>query len=334
MFWVPRSRHVVACALAIGVTAAAAGLYAQSRFDLYLLAVDEKGYAVTDLKASELRFQENDKEGTVVNLERYRWPSKVTVLVDNGTGGASGRGTRMADPENERNCGFDNLVHYRNGLKRFFETLPADVETTLIAMAPNPRYLVRPTSDPVQIQKGVNLLVPDHEFPSRFTDGLTEYAERLDIEFRRLSNEERPPYLPVLVVIGSTAFDGSRIEKDRVLKMLTSLRDYGVATNFIMVSPCSLSGGFNEGITVQIAKEAQRLTGGRYESIAPAATTRLSSLLGEIGESIAVRHLKQVLQYRVTIERPDGAAGPMQNGALALSRTGVRYLMSPNGSFP
>src|SRR5688500_3793007 len=105
MFWVPRSRHVVACALTIGVTAAAVGLYAQSRFDVYLLAVDDKGHAVTDLKASELRFQENEKEGTVVNLERYRWPAKVTVLVDNGTGGASGRGTRMADPGNERNCG-------------------------------------------------------------------------------------------------------------------------------------------------------------------------------------------------------------------------------------
>jgi hypothetical protein len=258
----------------------------------------------------------------------------VTVLVDNGPGGASGRGTRMADAENEKNCGFDNLVQYRNGLKRLFDTLPSDIEVTLIAMAPNPRYLVRPTADPVQIEKGVNLLVPDHEFPSRFTDGLTEYAERLDLEFRRLTNEERLPYVPVLVVVGSTGFDGSQIEKDRVVRMLTSLRNYGVATTFIMVSPCSLSGGFNEGITVQIAKEAQRLTGGRYEPIAASATTRLASLLGEVGENIARRHLKKVLQYRVTIERPDGATGPMQNSGISLSRPGVRYLMSPNGSFP
>jgi hypothetical protein len=332
-----RSRRGIACAAAIVIVgAAAAVLCAQQRFDIFILAYDSKGFAVTDLKADELHFREDDKPGTVVRLDRFRWPVKVTVLVDNGRGGAAGVGTGTnAGDGGTSDCSSTNIVHYRNGLKKLFETLPGDIEVTLIATAPNPRYLVRPTTDQVQIQKGVSLLVPDTEFIGRFVDSLSEYTQRLDLEFKQLTREERPPYVPVLVVIASSSLDGSQFELTRASRMMESLRNYGVATNFIMVSPCSRAAvNLDEGTPVLIAKKAQEITRGRYDAIAHAGTSRLASLLPEIGQQITARHLKQTLQYRVTLERPAGATGNFGNTGMSLSREGVQYVMSLDGTYP
>ena len=339
-----RRRRWLVGGLAIVVASVAATvLRAQSRFDIFLLAFDDKGLAVIDLELKDFQFRESEKNGTVVRVAPFQWPLKLTVLVDNGRGGVAGVGTgvtsdnRVADGAQSSpgpDCSVNNLVHYRNGLKKLFETLPRDVEVTLVATAPNPRYLVRPTTDQVQIQKGVSMLVPETEFAGRFTDSLTEYSARLDIEFKNLTREERPPYQPVLIVIGSTALDGSQIERDRAVKMINSLRNYGVVTHFIMVSPCSMSNDVDEGGPVLVAKATQEATRGRYDAIAAGSTTRLTTLLPEIGTRIASRHRKQILQYRLTLERPEGLTGPFANTEISLSRPGVQYIMSLDGTYP
>jgi hypothetical protein len=304
-------------------------LRAQERVNVYILAADKNGDAITDLKVSELAFMENNVPGTVVGIQRVIWPSKVTVLVDNGLGD-------------------DMLVHLRSGLNKFFENLPRDIEVSLIATAPNPRWLIRPTMDRVQISKGVNLVTPENEWPGRFTDSLVEYSRRLEAEFgRKVSIENPPPYLPVLVSIGSTSLDGSQIRREEVQRMLTALRDYGVATNFIMVTGCGAgsrrgdpscrSDGYsniNEGATVSIAKAVQGVTQGRYDAITGAASSALNRLLPEIAQQIAGRHLRQTLQYRVTLERPPDATGPMKNGSLSLAREGSRYIVTLDGKIP
>jgi len=332
-----RRRRGLAVAIAIVVASATTVvLRAQNRFDIFLLAFDSKGLAVTDLELKDLRFRESDKDGTVVKLDPFKWPVKVTVLVDNGRGGASGAGTgATAGGGGTADCSHSNLVHYRNGLKRMFEALPSDVEVTLISTAPNPRYLVRPTRDPVQIQKGVGLLVPDDEFVGRFVDSLTEYTQRLDLEFKQLTREERPPYQPVLVVIASSSIDGSQFELSRASRMLESLRNYGVVTHFIMVAPCSKADiNLDEGTPVIVAKAAQEVTRGRYDAIANAGTSRLATLLPEIGAAISSRHRKQILQYRVTLERPEGVTGPFVKTEISLARPGVQYIMSLDGTYP
>ena len=339
-----RRRRWLVGALAIVVASVtAAVLNAQSRFDIFLLAFDGKGLAVTDLEAKDFHYRESEKDGAVVRVVPYQWPLKVTVLVDNGRGGVAAVGTGLTSDNpvasgTERSpspdCSVNNLVHYRNGLKKLFEALPRDVEVTMVATAPNPRFIVKPTTDQVQIQKGVTMLVPEAEFAGRFTDSLTEYAARLDIEFKNLTREERPPYQPVLIVIGSTTVDGSQIERDRVLKMINSLRNYGVVTHFIMISPCSMSQDLDEGNTVLVGKATQEATRGRYDSIAAGSTTRLNTLLPEIGAKIASRHRKQILQYRLTLERPEGITGPFGNTEISLSRAGVQYIMSLDGTYP
>jgi hypothetical protein len=142
--------------------------------------------------------------------------------------------------------------------------------------------------------------------------------------------------MPVLISLGSSGLDGSSFQKERTERMLNTLHKYGVQTYFIMVSPATRSSVIeNEGGTVLIANAAREVTGGQYNSIAASATSRLITLLPEIGKKVAGRHVKQTFQYRVTVDRPEGSTGLFdKNTGISLSRSGVKYLLSPDGSFP
>jgi len=85
-----------------------------------------------------------------------------------------------------------------------------------------------------------------------------------------------------------------------------------------MVGPSNQSGTTNVSNAIQIGINATKQTGGRYESIA--ATTRLVTLLPEIGTQVAAADERQRAQYRVTFERPEGKSGP-QVGGIGLAGT-------------
>ena len=309
----------------IGIVAASVALHGQEQFAIYLFAVDQKGTPILELKTSDITIKEDAGPSTIVSISRFGWPLRVTVLVDNGprTG--------------------DALVHYRTGLKKFFAALPPNVRVSLIATAPNPRWLIRETTDKVQIEKGVNLITPD-EGLGRFSDSLIEYAERLDNEFSRVSAEQLPPYLPVLVSIATTHQDGSDVRRDSNLKMITSLVKHRVWTNMIMVSPSrSLTqpGGlpvveYDEGQNAEIAKTVQEVTRGRYVPITGSGTSALSStILPQLAQDVSLRYIRQMTQHRIVMERPAGASGPMKNFALTLlNHPGAKIVVSTSGSMP
>ena len=300
-------------------------MYGQEQSAIYLLAVDQKGMPVLDLTMSDIAIKEDVGPSTIVSVRRFGWPIKVTVLLDNGP--------RTSDA----------LAHYRTGLKKFFAGLPPDVPVSLIATAPNPRWLFRETRDRIQIEKGVNLITID-EGLGRFSDALVEYAERLDDEFQRVETTHLPPYLPVLVSIATTDQDGSEVRRDANLKMIASLRKHRVWTTMIMVASgraLATSGGLpaiesNEGQNGQIAKTVQEFTGGGYVPITGSGTSALGSkLLPELAQEIALRYIKQMTQYRIVFERPAGAKGQMKNFSLALlNHPGVKIVLSTDGAMP
>jgi hypothetical protein len=307
------------------VAAAAAAVYSQEQSAIYLLAVDQTGIPVLDLKASDIAIREDVGASTILSVRRFGWPLKVTVLVDNGprTG--------------------DALVHYRTGLKKFFAGLPPNVRVSLIATAPNPRWLIRDTTDKVQIEKGVNLITTD-EGLGRFSDSLIEYAGRLDDEFSRVSSEQLPPYLPVLVSIATTHQDGSEVQRDANLKMIRSLLKHRVWTTMIMVTPNRPSGQpggppvveFDEGQNAEIAKAVQDVTRGRYVPITGSGTSALSStILPELARQISLRYIRQMTQHLIVMERPAGARGPMKDFVLTLlNHPGATIVVSTDGNMP
>ena len=320
-------RIAAAAAFVVGIGLfgmASIAIYAQNQFALYVFAVDQQGVPVLDLKPSDITVTEEAGQSTVVSVRRAGWPLKVTVLVDNGF--------RTAD----------SLVHYRAGLKKFFDGLPGDVPVSLIATAPNPRWLFRDTTDKVQIAKGVNLITPDDHL-GRFSDSLIEYANRLDEEFRSVPAEQLPPYLPVLVSIATTHQDGSQVTRDANLKMITSLRKHRTWTQMIMLSPAR---AFNdtgtatvepdEGQNAEIAMAVHKFTRGGYIPVAGAATSALSSkLLPDMAHEIAMRYVRQMAQHRVVLERPARAIGPMKDFAFGfVNRPGLQVIVSTDGDMP
>src|SRR5687768_13451614 len=304
------------------VIAAAVAVHAQEQATLYLFAVDQKGVPLLDLAASDITIREDVGASTIRSVRRFGWPMKVTVLLDNGP--------RTADA----------LVHYRTGLRKFFAGLPPGVPVSLIATSPQPRWLSRETTDKVQIEKGIGLITID-ETLGRFSDALGEYAARLDTEFRDVSIEQMPPYLPVLVSIATTDQDGSDVRRESNLKMILSLRKHLAWTNMIMISPAMAGGGVlstdpDVGQNAEIAKIVQEATRGAYTPVTGSGTSALSStLLPELAQAIARRHIRQMTQHRIVLERPAGAKGPMKNFALTLSNhPGAKIDVSTDGNIP
>ena len=300
------------------------GVYAQSRSEVYLLVLDRQNVPVLDVKSSDISIKEAAGPGTVVSVERFGWPLKLTVLVDNGPGTT------------------EALVPLRNGLIKLFEGIPRNIPVTLIATAPQPRWLIRESKDPVQIRKAIGLLTPDQGL-ARFSDALGEYARRLDQEFRRVE-EGLPPYLPVLVSIATTHADGSEVLRERNEKMLLSLRKHRVWTNMVMVQPGRRLNepgevsnvGVDEGQNGEIAQLVRKITGGSYVPISSGGETALASnILPTLAREIALRYLKQMTQYRVVFDRAARASGPMKNFELTFANhPGTRIIVSTDGNLP
>ena len=308
-----------------GLLAVCATVYAQEQSAIYLLALDQKGAPLLNLSASDISIKEDVGPSAIVSVRRFGWPLKVTVFVDNGP--------RTADA----------LVHYRTGLKKFFAGLPPQIPVSLIATAPNPRWLLRETTDRIQIEKGVNLITTD-EGLGRFSDALVEYAARLDQEFRKVEGPQLPPYLPVLVSMATTHQDGSEVRRESNLQMVMSLRKHRVWTTMIMMAPgraLTEPGGLpivdaNEGQNAELAKTVQEVTRGRYVPITGTGTSALSSsLLPGLAQDITLRYIRQMTQHRIVFERPAGAQGQMKSFALALlNHPGATITVSTDGQMP
>jgi hypothetical protein len=282
---------------------------AQQQFQFFLSAGDATGARVRDLSSDDLVVTEAGRPVRVVRLEPITWPVKVTVMVDNGLGTGS------------------LLVQYRNGLKGLFDALPAGVEASLLTLAPQPRWVVRPTNDRIQLAKGADRISPDPG-GARFLDALVEVAGRIEKE-----NKDRTTYFPVIVIMSTTGPEGST-PRDRDLEaMVRQIERYAARVHVVMLgigatSPTTLVGARQ----VQVGKMLADGTGGRYEAIA--ASSRISSLLPEYGEMIAAAHRFQSQQYLVTAERPAGASGPLGELSMTLARPGLTFSATPGGLMP
>jgi hypothetical protein len=102
---------------------------------VFISAIDANGAPLTDLKPEEVAMTENGVAGKVASFDRYNLPIKLTIAVDNGQESTTA------------------LAAIRTGLTGMVEALPADVEVTLITMAPQPSMFVKPTTDRTQLTR-------------------------------------------------------------------------------------------------------------------------------------------------------------------------------------
>lgn len=291
--------------LAVATTVAAVGVGAQQPVVFFAAVADSAGSPVATLAPEDMKIVENGSEGKVVKVEPIDWPIRLQLLIDNGAG--------MGDA----------LVQLRNGLKGLVMAMPEDIEMSLITTAPQPRTVVRPTKDRATIIQGVDRIAPDGG-AARFIEALQEAAARVD--------KEKGNYFPVVVILGTTTAEGSQVLERDVQRMLQRFSDRAATVHVIMLnagarSENQVTGANQRAVGIAVAQA----TGGRYEAIA--ASTRLATLLPDIGAQVAKSHARQSHQFRITFQRPSGASGAVGEIGI-MTRPGTTPMLTINGRMP
>ena len=282
-----------------------ADLAAQRELQFYASFTDAAGEPAVDVSTGAFRVLEDDVEGRVVRFEPIDWPIRVSILIDNGYGMQQ------------------HLLQIRNGVSGLLEALPEGIEASLVTMAPQPRWVVRPTADRDALLEGVGLIVPD-QGGAKFVEALGEAAERLA--------RDEGEVFPVVVVLGSTA-TGNAYVSDQALERMVLRFAEGAATVHVVMftAPAPLGTSISGTFQTEVGSTLSRITGGRYEALA--AASRIATLLPEIGAQVARSHRRQSRQYRVTFERPDGRDGPP--GRIAMEAgDDLRVRLSRDGHLP
>ena len=298
-----RLKLLVAVALTLCVTTQEAR--AQQQFQVFASVVDATtGNPVATLEPTDVRVMEGGAEGKVVKTEPINWPVKLQLLLDNGVG-----------------LGSSNLQILKTGVTGLIEALPEGVELTIVTTAPQPRTLVRPTTDKKAMMDGLSRLAPDSG-AGRFVESLNEALGRIE--------KDKTDYFPVVIMSGTSSGDVNVMERD-VKKIFERLQARATTIHVVLLTATagSASGGANQ---TQVGMEATRFTRGRYEGIA--AATRLATLLPEFGKQVAEAHAKQSHQFRLTVERPAAAKGDMGAVAAGVRAGLILKGLSMDGSLP
>jgi hypothetical protein len=316
---------VAACAAVVALSAQAPGT-----MTLYLSAMDASGKPVTDLKAEEITMSENGVAGKITAIEKYSLPLHLTIALDNGPGSPN------------------SLGFYRNGMKGLIDALPEGVEMVVYSMAPQPHQVIKPTTVKADVIKGINQVAPDNDNSARFTDTLVEFTQRLEKD----SKDKKLNYAPYLLIVSTTAAEASSYQRDAIEKAMTNFTKFGARLSVAMTTTRTSSDlnqrtgttslnstvsasddvqDLNNGRQALIAVPLVKATNGKYEALAQPSA--LEKILPEWGKTLANIQNKQANQYKLTIQRPNNATGPLNNLDMRVTRPGINGAVSGDGRF-
>jgi hypothetical protein len=266
---------VTACALA-----AVPGLHAQQKAQILLPMFDAQGAPLATFNPADLEIFEDGKPLTIVAVEPRDSSMSVTLALDNGR--------MMAD----------TLVHVRAAAKEFFLALPPGVDAALVTTAPQPRFVVRATTNREVLIKAVDRIAPDSG-GGRTVEALQDVAaswKKLDANVR-----------PVLVVLGST-YSPELVRKNHLEEALETTKASRATVHAVIIKPAGANEGDAQLETTELFSQATR---GRHEVIGSYLQfSILTDIAKDIGKNVS-------RQFLLTLERPAGA--PPKLGALSLS---------------
>jgi hypothetical protein len=267
-----------------------APLSAQKQGQLFLSLTSPDGKRVEGLTPDEVTITEDGTACKTLKVETIDWPTKLQVLVDNGRSNT--------DPINP----------LRDGLKEFFAQIPDGVELSMYVTSGSVRPIVKPTTDKQKLLDGISLIAPDSG-AGQFFDALLEASDRVD--------KDKTPNFPMIVMIGSD-FGAMRFLDREFQKLQQNVFNHGITTHVLL--NVKSQGGVAGGGQVDLGMNITKYSGGRYESFN--GTTRLTTLLPEIGKQVAHTVALQSHQYRISYEKP---AKPNERAAIGaqLKRDGA-----------
>jgi len=288
-------RRLLVAALSLWVCVFAVETSAQKQFQLYATILDSTGQPAATLAPEDVRVTADDKEAKVLKVEPIEWTTKVQILLDNGTGVGQG-----------------NLSQLRNGLRALLESLPPGLEITVVTTAPQPRFLVRATTDRQAQLTGVDRLAPDTG-AGRFVESLNEALQRFE--------RDKSEFFGVIVSLGTTVGDNNVPDRD-INQIFERAQKKPTTVHVVMLSAGaqSASGGF---LQQEVGQRIAKSTSGRYENIN--APSRIATLLPEIGAQVAKASQQgQSRQFRITAEHstePSKVSMSGRNGKVVTSIT-------------
>ena len=279
-----RTKLLTVAALALAVTST--GLHAQRQLTLMATVTDPSGGEVAALTPGDIKFAENGTDGKALRVEAIDSVPKLQILIDNGVGISA-----------------DSLSDLRNGVRGLIEALPLSLEVTLVTTAPQPRFLERATTDHAKLLSAVNRLSPDGG-AGRFAESLYEATERID-------KDEKGRY--TIIAFGTSSGDAQVRESD-IQKTVDRVRQRGTTVHVVLLTSLrAATGGVLQEELGQLLANNSR---GRFEKIA--VPNRVATLLPEIGAEVAKTLGGASRQFRITVERPNGASGDLGKMSLGV----------------
>jgi hypothetical protein len=284
-----------------GALVLATSLSAQKQGQIFLSITSPDGKRVEGVTTQDVTVTEDGTSCKTTKVEAVDWPTKLQILVDNGRSN-----TNPINP-------------LRDGLKGLLAELPDGVEVSLYTTAGSVRPVVKPTTDKQKVVDAIPLVAPDSG-AGMFFDALFEASERAD--------KDKMPGYPMIVMIGSDFGTVRALDRD-FQKLQMNIFNHGIKT-FIVLNVGG-QGGVAGGAQVDIGINVAKMSGGRYENIN--GTTRLATLLPEIGKQLAESIKVQSHQYRVTYDvcsKPNDKGGTAigaevrKDGAVKLSLRGTQ----------
>ena len=285
----PLMRLLLAATLGLGLATAVVVAQAPKQIQIFAGVVDGTGAPVTSLDISDVHVMEDGLDATVIKVERLNWPVKVQLLLDNGVGLDGG-----------------SIQPLKVGVQALLAALPEHLEVTIVGTAPQPRFLVRATTDRAAMQQGIELLGSDRGV-GRFVESLLEATQRIE--------RDTSDFFPIVISVATTSGDRDMKERD-VERIMARLAARPTTVHVVLYTggPQGTSqAGHVQGAAYagtnqfRVGTAVAKYTGGTYESINNA--TRLASLLPEIGTKVAAAVERHRQQFRITADRPVGATG-------------------------
>jgi len=187
--------------------------------------------------------------------------------------------------------------------------LPDGTEVTLVTTAPQPRIVVKATTDRAAQLKGVDVLTPDGG-AGRFVESLNEAMQRVE--------RDKTEFFPVIISAGTQAGDTGGEVENAYKQLMSRLQKRSATFHVVMFSKGTgqTAGG---GAQTEVGLQLTKASGGRYEAIA--VGSRLATLLPEIGAQVAKSQENQSHQFRITIAR--NSSGNIGKLSMGTTRSGL-----------
>lgn len=269
----------VVCSMAVVVAAA------QQTAQFMIPIMDDKG-APLKIAPEDLTVHENGSLARVVSITPVESQVKLVLAI-----------------ENSRGMG-EHLVALRNGLRDFINAVPDGVEITLLTTAPQPRTFVKATTDKKQLLTNIERFSPD--------SSASQSSEAVIEQLERWAKTGTRDFTPVMVVMSST-FSADNFPARAAAEILKKLPEIN-PTIHALVFKAPLSVSFSAGdVQAEFLQEITGRTRGRYEQMS--SPQALVTLLGEYGKEVGKAAAGS--RFKVTIERPAGATGPLGNLSLS-----------------